>query len=237
MKRKFLTAEWRNLIMANYVVDPKILLPHLPNKTELDTFNGNTYVSLVGFLFAQTKLASIKIPFHVNFEEVNLRFYVRYKDNGVWKRGVTFIKEIVPRHAITFVANTFYNEKYCTMKMRNFIEQTANETKLGYHWRYQNQWNKIEATIGNTATAMQEGSEEEFIAEHYWGYSRHSKLVTCEYGVEHPRWNVYPVKSYKIDCAFDKLYGEHFNILYQLQPTSVFVAQGSAITVRGKRRL
>lgn len=202
MKRKFLTAEWRKLIMANYVVDPKILLPYLPNKTELNTFNGNMYASLVGFLFAETKLAGMKIPFHVNFEEVNLRFYVRYNDNGVWKRGVTFIKEIVPRSAISFVANTFYNEKYCTMKMKNFIEQHDNETTLGYHWYYQNHWNKLEATIHNTATAMMEESEEEFIAEHYWGYSRHSSSVTCEYGVEHPRWNIYPVKSYLIDCEF-----------------------------------
>lgn len=223
--------------MANYVVDPKILLPYLPNKTELDTFNGNTYASLVGFLFAETKLAGMKIPFHVNFEEVNLRFYVRYNDNGVWKRGVTFIKEIVPRSAISFVANTFYNEKYCTMKMKNFIEQHEHETTLGYHWYHQNHWNKLEATIHNTATAMMEGSEEEFIAEHYWGYSRHSSSATCEYGVEHPRWNIYPVKSYLIDCEFSKLYGADFTLLNQLEPASVFVAQGSAVTVGSKRRL
>ncbi len=221
--------------MANYVVDPTILLPYLPNKTELDTFNGNTYVSLVGFMFAETRLAGIKVPYHVNFEEVNLRFYVRYNDNGVWKRGVTFIKEIVPKPAISFVANTFYNEKYCTMKMSNFIKQTDNETRLGYHWFYQNHWNKLEATISNTAIAMKEDSEEEFIAEHYWGYSKHSNLVTCEYGVEHPRWNVYPVKSYQIDCAFDQLYGDPFKVLHHLEPTSVFVAQGSGVTVRSKR--
>lgn len=235
MKRKFLTAEWRNLIMANYVVDPTILLPHLPNKTELDTFNGKTYASLVGFMFAETRLAGLKIPYHVNFEEVNLRFYVRYKNNGVWKRGVTFIKEIVPRPAISFIANTFYREKYCTMKMKTIIEQKDDETRLGYHWYNQHHWNKLEAIISNTAAAMNAGSEEEFIAEHYWGYSRHSSEVTCEYGVEHPTWNVYPVKSYEIDCAFGSLYGDAFTTLHQIEPNSVFVAQGSTVTIRSKR--
>lgn len=182
MKRKFLTAEWRNLIMANYVLDSKILLPYLPNKTELDTFNGNTYVSLVGFLFAETKLAGMRVPFHVNFEEVNLRFYVRFNDNGIWKRGVTFIKEIVPKPAISFVANTFYNEKYCTMKISNFTRQTANETELGYHWYYKNHWNKLEATISNTAIAMKEGSEEEFIAEHYWAIQGTAALKPVNMG-------------------------------------------------------
>lgn len=235
MKRKFLTAEWRNLIMANYVVDPKILLPHLPNKTELDTFNGNTYASLVGFMFAETRIAGVKVPFHVNFEEVNLRFYVRYKDNGVWKRGVTFIKEIVPKHAITFIANTLYNEKYCTMKMSNKFEKKEAETLLGYYWRDGNHSNKLEATIGNDGSPMIVGSEEEFIAEHYWGYSRHNSVETCEYAVEHPKWNVYPVKNYQIDCEFNKLYGNSFSELQQQKPNSVFVAQGSNVTVRSKR--
>lgn len=223
--------------MCNYVVNPELLLKHLPYKTELDIFNGKTYVSLVGFMFAETKIGGISVPFHINFEEVNLRFYVRYNDNGIWKRGVTFVKEIVPRRAISFIANTVYNEKYCTMKMRNLIERKEDKTTIGYYWRYQNHWNKLEATTGNMAIAMESGSEEEFIAEHYWGYSKHSDTFTCEYGVEHPRWNVYPVKSYEVDCDFKKLYGDEFAGLKSAVPNSVFVAQGSRVSVMSKRRL
>src|SRR6478736_2670783 len=108
MNSTFLTAEWRKLAIANYVVDPKLLLPYLPYKTELDTWNGKCYVSLVGFRFVNTRLKGIPIPFHIHFEEVNLRFYVRYKDESGWKRGVTFIREIVPRPALTFIANNLY---------------------------------------------------------------------------------------------------------------------------------
>src|SRR5450432_2463378 len=103
----FLKAEWNNLIMASYTIEPALLKPYLPRYTELDFYNGNTYVSLVGFMFNNTRIPGMKIPFHVNFEEVNLRFYVRYKDNGEWKRGVVFIKEIVPKLAISYVANNF----------------------------------------------------------------------------------------------------------------------------------
>src|SRR6185503_10721641 len=111
-------AGWRKLVMANYAVDPSALAPYLPYKTEIDLWQGTCYVSLVGFMFVDTAVMGVKIPFHVNFEEVNLRFYVRYRDQGEWKRGVVFIKEIVPRAALAFVANTLYNENYETMPMR-----------------------------------------------------------------------------------------------------------------------
>lgn len=172
MPATFLTAIWNNLIMANYVIDPGILKPYVPNKTELDYYNGKCFVSLIGFMFEKTKLFGMKIPFHSNFEEVNLRFYVRNNDNGIWKRGAVFIKEIVPKPAISIIANTFYKEKYCTMPMRHFNIVDDNEIYLGYHWKYKKKWYKLEAITENGALPMPAGSNEEFIAEHYWGYSK-----------------------------------------------------------------
>lgn len=237
MARSFLEAEWNNLIMANYIIDPELLKPYLPYKTEPDTFNGNTYVSLVGFMFEKTKMLGYRIPFHINFEEVNLRFYVRYNDNGEWKRGVVFIKEIVPRIAISIVANVLYKEKYVYMPMSNFLRRKEGELTIGYGWKYKGKWNKIEASTAHTAVPMAAGSEEEFIAEHYWGYSRHSEFITYEYAVEHPVWEVYPVKNYTIDCDFGLLYGQAFSFLTNTVPSSVFVAKGSQVAVLGKRTL
>ncbi len=237
MASEFLTAEWNNLIMANYIVDATLLKPYLPAKTELDTFNGHVYVSLVGFMFMNTRLLGFKIPFHVNFEEVNLRFYVRYNDNSVWKRGTVFIKEIVPKPAISFIANTIYHEKYCTKRMRHFLQERENEINLGYLWKYHGHWNRLEATTATMALPMQPGSEEEFIAEHYWGYSRFNEATTFEYAVQHPAWKVYAVKEYLIDCDFAGLYGEPFSMLQTAVPNSVFMAQGSPIKVLKKRKL
>lgn len=237
MNTKFLTAEWRNLIMANYIVDPAVLKPYLPGKTELDFFDDRTYVSLVGFMFMDTRLKGFKIPFHVNFEEVNLRFYVRYDDQGTWKRGTVFIKEIVPKRAISFIANTVYHERYCTKEMTHSFGRSVNEIKVGYSWKHKGKWNKIEATTEPEAVPMQPGSNEAFIAEHYWGYSKYDEDTTFEYQVQHPPWKIFPVKEHLINCDFGALYGAEFSILDKVKPASVFVAEGSAILVMKKRKL
>lgn len=237
MSKKFLTAEWNNLIMANYIIDPTILLPYLPAHTELDFYNGQCYISLIGFMFEQTKMLGLKIPFHINFEEVNLRFYVKVKDGEMWKRGAVFIKEIVPKHAITFVANTLYREKYVTLPMKHFYNIVGEELQLGYYWKHKGIWNKLEATTNLIAQPMEAGSKEEFIAEHYWGYSKYSNSTTFEYGVEHPSWLVHNVKNYTIECDFEKLYGKQFSFLQDNKPDSVFMAKGSPIAILNKKNL
>lgn len=237
MASTFLSATWKNLIMANYIVDPAVLTPYLPNKTELDLFNGKAYVSLVGFMFLNTRILGFKIPFHVNFEEVNLRFYVRYNDNGTWKRGTVFIKEIVPKPAISFIANTVYHEKYDTKRMKHHTTETVEEINLSYQWKHKNNWNCIEACAEKPSQPMVSGSEEEFIAEHYWGYSKYNEATTFEYNVQHPAWKIFPVKHYLINCDFKSLYGDSFSNLKDGKPNSVFVAEGSDVSVLKKRNL
>jgi uncharacterized protein YqjF (DUF2071 family) len=219
--------------MANYIVDPALLLPWVPAATELDLFKGKCFVSLVGFMFLDTRVLGIKIPFHQNFEEVNLRFYVRHNSNGEWRRGVVFIKEIVPRAAITLVANTLYSEHYQTLPMKHEWRRSTTELSVTYQWKL-NQWHGISATSQVEAVAIQTGSEEEFITEHYWGYTRINERKTSEYEVQHPRWEVYPVTNYKVDTDFKTVYGPEFSILNSLHPHSVFLAEGSPIQVMKK---
>lgn len=232
----FLRAEWRKLAMANYSVDPALLKPYLPYGTELDTFNGEHFVSLVGFLFKNTRLKGISIPFHRNFEEVNLRFYVRHKVRDGWRRGVVFVKEIVPRPALTLVANLVYGERYETMPMRHSWDNNGQHLAVTYEWR-KNQWHSFAVTAQNVATPIVHNSVEEFITEHYWGYTRLSDLQTSEYGVEHPKWDVYPVLDYRIDADFERIYGHPFRFLSGATPASVLLAEGSEIIVRGGRKL
>lgn len=238
---KFLTAEWRHLVMLNYEVDPSILLSRVPNGTELDTFNNKTFVSVVGFMFLNTKVLGIPIPFHINFEEVNLRFYVRRKDGDVWKRSVVFVKEIVPRWAIATVARVVYNEKYASMRMRHKLEIEIGilkpDSTIEYCWLYKNRWNTLSAKITGEAQPSTEGSEEEFITEHYWGYSAQSDGGTIEYEVGHPRWSVWQVSEAKLDCDVENVYGKEFVETLTGKPSSAFVANGSEIFVRKGRRL
>lgn len=238
---KFLTAEWRYLVMLNYEIDPSTLLSRVPNGTQLDTFNDKTFVSVVGFMFLNTRVLGIPIPFHVNFEEVNLRFYVRRKDGNEWKRAVVFVKEIVPRFAIATVARVIYEEKYQAMKMRHDYkienETLKPDSKLEYGWFYKNQWNTLRAKISGEPHSLSDGSEEEFITEHYWGYSAQSNGGTIEYQVEHPRWKVWQVSETKLDCDVENIYGKEFVETLSGKPSSAFVADGSEIAVRKGRKL
>src|SRR6478672_11160712 len=237
MKGRFLSAEWRKLAIANYAVDPAVLLPYLPYKTELDLWRGKCYVSLVGFMFLNTKLKGIPVPFHRNFEEVNLRFYVKHHDGEGWKRGVCFIREIVPLRALSFVANSFYNEKYITLPMKHRWDLSEKEIAVSYSWKYRTEWNSFSLLADPALRDMPVGSDEEFITEHYWGYNPINIRSSSEYGVQHPRWQTYEVKTYDIEVNFAALYGKDFAFLNSVQPDSVMLAEGSEIAVQSLREL
>ncbi|MFK6999702.1 DUF2071 domain-containing protein [Flavobacterium oreochromis] len=233
----FLTAQWNNLIMANYVIDPKNLEKYLPAGTELDIWNGNCFVSLVGFMFNDTKVLGLRIPKHTDFEEVNLRFYVKRFENGQWKRGVVFIQEIVPKRAITFVANTFYKEHYRTRVMNHQNKLEAEVLQVSYSWQNQQKTNFIKVNAYDFLMQIEEGSEAEFIMEHYFGYTKYNDKKTYEYEVKHPKWNQYHIKNYEIDVDFESVYGNDFTFLNDVEPVSVFLAEGSEISVENKRKI
>ncbi len=227
---KFLTAEWRKLIMANYLVEPDFLLPYLPAGTELDYWNGKLHLSLVGFMFLNTKVLGMPIPFHRNFEEVNLRFYVKYKHQGEWRRGVVFIKEIVPKRMITLVANTVYGEHYETLKMDHHISIEKDKLTVEYHIQKNQSWYKMKAEAINQLLPIEPNSEVEFITEHYWGYTQIDKKQTAQYEVGHPTWDFYEVDNFEIKGDFSSIYGKQFDFINSA-PDSVFLAEGSEIFV------
>ncbi|AVI51387.1 hypothetical protein C5O00_09455 [Pukyongia salina] len=230
----FLTAEWRKLLLVNYEIEPHLLKPYLPYKTELDTWNGIHYVSLVGFMFLNTKVFGLKFPFHINFEEINIRFYVRHHDGKNWRRGVVFIKELVPKPIISFIANTVYNEHYATRKMYHSWMEDADSLNIEYGFLEKGKNHSMQVNASKTATEIPPNSETEFITEHYWGYSSISGKKTTQYEVTHPRWLAYEVKDYKVDMDFGQVYGDRFIILNGLEPRSVMLAEGSSITVESK---
>ncbi|MFN0176354.1 MAG: YqjF family protein [Saprospiraceae bacterium] len=235
----FLTAEWRKLLMANYIVPPELLKPFVPWGTELDFWQGRCYISLVGFMFLKTKLLGVPIPFHRDFEEANLRFYVRRKVGDSWRRGAVFIKEIVPKPAISLVANVVYRESYTTHWMRHNWDLDDAKHLISYEWKpfFKGDWYKMAAETDPNAQPIGVGSEEEFITEHYWGYARAGKSNTNEYQVQHPRWDVYKVRSHEISGDFGSLYGKEFREILAAPPVSVFVAEGSEISIMEKTTL
>ena len=235
----FLTAQWRNLVMLNYEIDPELLRNYVPKGTEIDIWNGRTFVSLVGFQFLDTRLLGIGIPFHRNFPEVNLRFYVRHLSADGWHRGVVFLKEIVPRPAVTLVARWVYNEQYITLPMRQSVElpsaKNGQRGALNYSWKWAGGWNTLSATMHGEPSPLVSGSEEEFITEHYWGYTRQRDGSTLEYAVEHPSWRVWRADESRFEGNIATLYGAEFANVLAGRPSSAFVADGSEIVVRQGR--
>ena len=157
--------------MLNYVVDPRLLIPLAPAETEIDFENDETFLSVVGFLFLDTGLLGLRIPLHRDFEEVNLRFYVRRKSLDGWRRGVVFIRELVPRPAIAFIARAFYGENYVAVPMKHEIEHLGQKLKVEYSWRRGHKWESLKMTATGESQSVAEGSHAGFITEHYWGYT------------------------------------------------------------------
>lgn len=230
----FLTAEWRKLCMINYEVDTSILKDYLPYDTELDLWEGKCYVSLIGFMFLNTKLLGFKLPYHSDFEEVNLRFYVKRLVNNEWRRGVVFIKEIVPKPALSFVANLIYNENYVTRPMQHVWKENKATCEVAYKWRSRSGWQSFNIMAEKNLAEIIPGSEAEFITEHYWGYAKVNAKKTNEYAVFHPRWFQYKVISHDIAVDFEETYGPKFGFLTMQEPTSVILAEGSEIKVEKK---
>ena len=239
MSRQFLTAKWRYLAMLNYRVDAAVLASYVPRLTELDSHNGTTYVSLVGFLFSDTRVLGLRIPLHVEFEELNLRFYVRRTSGSEVRRGVVFIKELVPRPAIAIVARLVYNEPYVARRMGHHIAQSATRPLYAsYSWaQHDGGWGHLAVTTTGRAEPVIPGSVEEFITEHYWGYTRQRDGGTVEYRVEHPSWRVWQSERATVTGDVHELYGPVFGEILSRTPESAFLADGSAVTVYRPTRI
>jgi len=233
----FLTAEWKKLVFFNYKIDRNLLTSYVPSGTELDLWNGDCFVSLVGMMFKNTKLLGVRIPFHVKFEEVNLRFYVKRLENGVYKKGVVFIKEIVPKPALTFVAKTIYDENYETLPMAHSWLLEELKSTIAYRWKKKDKWSSMEVVANPDTHEIPHDSETEFVIERYWGYAKVDGSKSNEYEVRHPRWEIHNIKNYSVDVDFGSVYGQEFDFLGLSEPSSVMLVEGSEVSIEKRRSI
>jgi uncharacterized protein len=234
----FLTATWRHLVMLNYEADSQVLQKYVPVGTELDSWNGKYLISMVGLLFLKTRVMGVPIPFYRNYEQVNLRFYVRRQSNGDWKRGTVFIKQIVPKRAIALVAQQMYQEKFVAMPMNHAFEtlhSPAQPRRVSYQWLHRRAWNQMSVQVSGEPTLPSPGSPEEFVAEHYWGYNRRSDGATLEYQVERSQWRLWQAEQAELVCDVEGIYGPEFVESLKRPPASAFLSEGSDVVIyRGR---
>ncbi len=233
----FLKAKWEDIIMANYEIAPELLLPFLPKGLTLDFYEGKAFVSLVGFMFKNTKLFNISIPWFGSFEEINLRFYVkRVETDGKIKRGVVFINETIPYPIVAWMANKLYKEHYTVVPTKHRIEKNGQNKLVQFDWKLGPKWNSIQVQCEIQSNPMTANSFEQFIFEHYYGYTKIDAQNTEEYQLQHPSWMIHKVLDYSIDCDFKTMYGNSFSVLNHTKPTEVFIAKGSDVAIFWKRK-
>lgn len=227
--RPFLTAQWRNLILLTYAVNPARLIDLVPAGTTLDFWRGQTLVSLVGFQFLATKVLGAPIPFHQDFEEVNLRFYVRrLVEDGV-RQGVVFIRELVPRPVVGSMARLLYREPYHVLPMRSKVG-AGPPPDVEYQWKVRDRWCTLAAVGVGQGAAPNPGSLEEFLTVRHWGYNGERGKETLEYRVDHPRWHVWHARDARVDHDAEPLCD--LGLAGELkEPISQLIADGSAVTI------
>lgn len=238
-RRPFLTADWCHLVMLHWDVDPGLLRPLLPRGIELDSWQGRTPVGLVGFRFRKTRVMGLPIPLHENFDEINLRFYVRRVMGTETRHGVVFIREVVARPAIAAVARVTYNEPYVALPTRSYVDlATAESGGTGvarYQWK-QDRWYTLEAHVQGAPGPIEERSEAEFLTHRMWGYTSQRDGGTIEYRVAHQRWQTWIPTRTSLDCDTEDMYGRRWGSALRAAPFSALLAEGSSVQVfRGDR--
>ena len=234
MNKTFLKANWENLIMANYEVDPSLLKPYLPKGVELDFYKYKTYVSLVGFMFKKTSLFGIPIPLFGSFEEINLRFYVKRIEGDKVKKGVVFINETVTYKIVALLANKLFKEHYISIPTTNSIKIAKNK-HIQYDWKRKGKWNSISVGSEIEKHKIQSSTIEEFIFERYFGFTKLNENRSQEYRINHTKWMTNLITSAEVKCDFENMYGKAFSNLNNLQPDSILLAEGSSVTVNWER--
>lgn len=235
MKALSLSCAWRNIIISNYRIDPKVLEPYLPRHTFLDLYQGECLISIVGFLFLDVKILGIPLPFHQRFEEFNLRFYVKHQKGNEIRRGVVFLREFVPNYGFTLMANTIAREKYRKYPMRNSIKTDADSVSASYDFKVNERWNRLGATAERQEHKIIPGSLEDFIAEHYYGYNRWYGGSTMEIRLKRPVWKYQKLQSYNVECRFEDYYPKEFVRSLYAEPHSVQFITGSGVDMMPSR--
>jgi uncharacterized protein YqjF (DUF2071 family) len=231
--RPFLTARWSNVILANFAAPAELLRPHLPNGLELDQHDGRTWCSVVAFDFFDTRVLGIPWPWHRNFPEINLRFYVRHGKD----RGVVFVREFVPLRVVACLARLLYREPYAAVRMSSAVTDSLDSITIEHRLSYGGRDHLIRAVGAKPPQRPGVDSLEHFFKEHQWGYGRSRREQTLRYEVRHPQWAIYPVREFALDIDWGTLYGMEWSEMNGTKPESVIIAVGSPVLVFPRGRL
>lgn len=234
---KLLTAEWRHLAFLNYVVDPTLLAPHLPAGVELDSYNGEHYLSVVGLLFQKLKLLGISLPDHQSFAQINCQFYVRRKKGKGWRRGVTFLRQIIPQELTAKVGRAVGRGNYLRTPTHHEISfeggsvdhmgRPISDGVVKYGWG-EGESERLEMRTTGLPQPTGFGPQEQFLSQRLWSYTARGPR-TIEMRVEHPEWFYWEAGSTSLAADPESLGAGVFAEILKAPPESAFLAKGSKV--------
>lgn len=236
----FLTATWQDVVLLSFPVDPRALQPLLPGGVEPDLWQEQHLITLVGLHFRDVRVQGMPVPCARRYSQVNLRFYVRRRCPDGWRRGVVFVKQIVPGRLVALVARRRYQEKVAAMPVAHSsvdMPGDAGHRRIAYRWRSPWGWNSLSVAVAGDPQHPGPGSLEEFVVERYYGYNRMRDGSTLEYRVDHPSWRVRQAAYPELVCDAAGLYGAQFVESLGGLPVSALVAEGLPVAVHRAVRL
>lgn len=231
--RPFLTARMSRLLLLSYEIDPALLLPHLPAGTEVDFHARRAFVTLLGLHLGNPALYGLPLPFFRGYAQVNLRFYVRRRlAPNHWRRGVAFIRQIVPHRPVAWTAQWLFHEPVVRLDTEEISRSQGRDAVLSeYGWRCAGQRHCLRALYPAQPVLPEPGSEEEFLLERYWGYSRRKNGGCLEYRFLHPPWRFAKAVEAEVSAGVGDFFGPPFAELFNGPPDSSFAADGSQVTL------
>jgi uncharacterized protein YqjF (DUF2071 family) len=215
--------------MLHWEVDPGLLIDRVPPGTTLDFWQGKALVGLIGFQFLDTKVLGAPIPFHRDFEEVNLRFYVKRNVDDEVRSAVVFICECVPRQMVGGMARLLYREPYMVAPMKSHVRADPTPD-VEYGWQANDRWHTLSGRAEGRGVLPGPRTFEEFVTVRHWGYNGKRGVATLEYRVDHPRWNVWRAEGVTLDADLSTLCGTELGRNLQT-PSSAIIADGSPVTI------
>ena len=230
-----ISGEWRELAIVSWRVAPELLRPRLPAGTELDEWDGRSWLSLVGLRFLGLAVGGVPVPLHREFAQVNLRFYARRVVGDQVRRGAVFVRELVPRAAMAAVARLVMNEPMVHADVRAEVAHDAERPSrvLGvtYTWESDPGRGRLHVDTDAEPMALERLSLEEFLSERCWGFTAQRDGGSTEYRVEHPRWSVYVSRDASVDGDLAATFPLDLARVMLARPDHAFVAEGSRVAI------
>ena len=226
--RPFLTAHERYIAMLSYRADPALVKPYIPTEVELDLYGGEMFLSLVAFLSLETRLPLFSNLKQTNFERIDLRFNVRRKSADTWRRGISFVRRILPKAVASGMARAFPTEIASGSPLKSDIVDCDNTINVNYSWKCATKWRSLQMCAAGTPRAIPAGTFEDYLLERNW-YFGEFRRGCSEYRVERPRWRVWEVSCANLDHDINKLFPEEFAQLLSRPPALQLLAEGSHV--------